>query len=436
MREQRTVKEVEMKRIAIVLFGLSLFLNVCPPLASAGASLTEVEILVAEALAHNPEITASHEKWQMLIAKARGTGALDDPMLMLKIQNGMISDPFNFKMDDSTAKVIGISQMLPFAGKRDLLRVGAEQEAKSAEWELAERKVELRRMVLDAWAQLALVENSLRLVQENVALLDSLNRLAETGYSTGMVRQNAVLRSQLERSRMEEMRIGLEQRQKSLAAMFAALLHRPMDAPPPRVSATIVPVSQTAADLEALAFVSRPELFARGARLEQAQSSETLARREYYPDVTLSFEYMQRDAFSGEPESMGEDMYSAGVSFNLPVQRQKRRAMVAEAQAQGKMAAAELELLRHEIRRGISDTLARLNASAAMAALYESGMIPQAEFASESLLSSYQVGKGDLMTVIDSRMQLFGVRQRYYESVAENQMQRAELEALVGARID
>ena len=424
-----------MKRITIVLLGMILSLTTQPTLATSQAQLSEVEALIAEALANNPEIAASREKWQMLVAKAQQAGTLDDPMLMLKIQNGMINDPFNFKMDDSTAKVIGISQMLPFAGKRALLRSAAEQEAKSVEWEHAERKVELRRMVLDAWAQLALVNNSLRLVTENIALLDSLNRLAETGYSTGMVRQNAVLRSQLERSRMEEMRIALEQRQKSLAAMFAALLHWPMDATPPTVSAEIVPVTQTAAELEELAFASRPELFARNARLEQAQSSETLARSEFYPDFTLAFEYMQRAAFSGDPESMGEDMYSAGVSFNLPVQRQARRAMVAEAQAQGKMAMAEIELLRHEIRRGISDTLARLSASAAMADLYKSGMIPQAEFASESLLTSYEVGKGDLMNVLDSRMQLFGVRQRYYEFIAENQMQRAELEALVGARI-
>jgi outer membrane protein TolC len=414
---------------------MTLFVTAHSPLTAAEAPLSEVEALVAEALTNNPEIAASREKWQMLVAKSRQAGSLDDPMLMLKIQNGMINDPFDFKMDDTTAKVIGISQMLPFAGKRDLLRSAAAQEAKSLEWEHAERKVELRQMVLDAWAQLALVNNSLRLVTENIALLDSLSRLAETGYSTGMVRQNAVLRSQLERSRMEEMRIGLEQRQKSLTAMFAALLHQPMDTPPPTVSAGIVPVTQTAAELEELAFRSRPELFARSARLEQAQSSETLARREFYPDFTLSFEYMQRDAFSGDPSSMGEDMYSAGVSFNLPVQRQARRAMVAEAQAQGKMATAEIEQLRHEIRRGISDTLARINASAAMADLYESGMIPQAEFASESLLSSYEVGKEDLMNVLDSRMQLFGVRQRYYEFIAEHQMQRAELEALVGARI-
>jgi outer membrane protein TolC len=100
------------------------------------------------------------------------------------------------------------------------------------------------------------------------------------------------------------------------------------------------------------------------------------------------------------------------------------------------MAENEIEGLRHEIRRGISDTLARLTASAAMAELYDGGIVPQAEFSTEALLSSYSVGKGDLMTILDSRMQLFGLRQRYYEFVAENQMQRAELEALVGARIE
>lgn len=425
-----------MKRIAIVLLGVILFLTARTPLYAIDLPASEVETLVAEALSHNPEITASNEKWQMLVAKSRQAGSLDDPMLMLKIQNGMISDPLAFNKDRTTAKVIGISQMVPFAGKRDLLRAEAKQEAISAEWDVAERKVELRRMVLEAWAKLALVDNSLRLVNENIALLDSLNRLAETSYGSGMARQNDVLRSQIERSRMEEMRIGLQQQQKSLAAMFAALLHRPMESPPPVVNGTIVPVQTSAAGLESLALRSRPELFARNARLEQAQIGERLAKRESYPDFTFSFEYMQRDAFSGNPGSMGEDMYSAAVSFNLPVQLAKRRAMVAETEAQGRMAEDEIEGLRHEIRRGISDTLARLEASAAMAKLYDEGIVPQAEFATDSLLASYRVGKGELMTVLDSRMKLFALRQRSYEFIAEHQMQRAELEALVGVRIE
>lgn len=425
-----------MKRIRTVLLLLTLLLTTPWPLLAVEMPATEVEALVAEALAHNPEILASSQRWQMLVAKSQQAGALDDPMLMLKIQNAMISDPLAFDKDPMTAKMIGISQMLPFAGKRGLIRDGAKQEAKAAEWDVAERKFELRRMVLDAWAKLALVKNSLRLVNENIALLDSLNRLGETGYSTGKVRQYEVLRSQIELSRMEEMRIVLEQQQRSLSALFAALLHRPIDTPPPVAKGEIVPVSMTAAELETLAFASRPELFARNARLEQARISETLAKRESYPDFTFSAEYMQRNAFTGNPSSMGEDMYSAGVTFNLPVQLAKRRAMVAEAQAQGRLAEDEIEALRHEIRRGITDSLARLAANLAMAKLYKSGIVPQAEFATEAILSSYRVGKGDLTEVLDSLIESFDLRQRYYRFIAEHQMQRAELEALIGARVE
>ena len=39
---------------------------------------------------------------------------------MLKIQNGMVTDPFNFHKDPMTQKVIGITQQIPFWGKRDL----------------------------------------------------------------------------------------------------------------------------------------------------------------------------------------------------------------------------------------------------------------------------------------------------------------------------
>ena len=55
--------------------------------------------------------------------------ALDDPMLMLGIDNGLVRNPLSFDGDEATSKVIGISQMVPFYGKRDLRRQGAVHEA-------------------------------------------------------------------------------------------------------------------------------------------------------------------------------------------------------------------------------------------------------------------------------------------------------------------
>lgn len=395
-----------------------------------------LEDLVTEALTHNPEIRGSTAQWQMLVAKSQRSGAFDDPMVMLKISNGMISDPLAFDQDIQTAKIIGVSQMLPFFGKRGLMRAEVEQEAEAARWTLEERKVELRLMVSENWAQLAYVETALRLVDRNIVLLDDIGRLAEAAYTSGMGKQPDILRVQIERSRMEEMKLGLIQQRRSLQAMFTALLRREQPAEVTVPEGVVEPVRHSAAELLELALKSRPELFARSARSAKASASERLARREYFPDFTLALEYMQREAFENEmAASTGDDMYSASVSFNLPVLTGKRRAMVVEAQQERYMAEAEVDWLRHEIRRRIDDTLAKLEASAQMARLYRDGLLPQAEFARESTLAAYRGGQIEFMSVLDSQMKLLADEQKYAMFVAEHQMLRAQLEATVGTKL-
>jgi len=70
--------------------------------------------LVADGLANNPELKASELRWQMFASKVKPAGALDDPMIMLKIQSTPAREPFVFNKDTQSAKVIGISQQLPF----------------------------------------------------------------------------------------------------------------------------------------------------------------------------------------------------------------------------------------------------------------------------------------------------------------------------------
>jgi outer membrane protein TolC len=125
-------------------------------------------------------------------------------------------------------------------------------------------------------------------------------------------------------------------------------------------------------------------------------------------------------------------MYSLGVSFNLPIDRRRRHAMVAEAMAETNMAAHELNMLRNTIRQSIADTLARLTRSRRMAELYQSAIIPQANGALDAAMAAYRVGKADFMNVLDSRMALFDYERQYVEAVAEHQMLSAQLEGVVG----
>lgn len=391
----------------------------------------KLEVLVSTALASNPEIKASEARWEMFTAKVRQAGSLDDPMLMLRIQNAMIRDPLAFDQDTMTAKVIGISQMVPFYGKRSLMRAGAELEAENNRWILEERKVELRRMVKETWYQLYFIDRSLEVVDKNIGLLDDLTRFSETMYGVGQGLQQDVLKAQLDRSRMEDMRIVLQQQRRTLAATLNTLAYRPADTEiPPLPAVEPTPFTLTSRELEALAEEHRPMLKALATQIEKSRVGRRLAEQEFYPDFTFSLEYMQRDPAMETP---GDDMYSAGVTFNLPLQRERRHAMVAETESEQRMAAAELAMQRNQIRLQVADTLARLERSRKLALLYRQGILPQAGNALEAALAAYRVGKADFMNVLDGQMSLFNYEREYNDAIAEHEMQLAVLEGVVGA---
>ena len=46
--------------------------------------------LIDAAISNNPELKASEARWQMFQNRIAQAGSLEDPMLMLKIQNGIV----------------------------------------------------------------------------------------------------------------------------------------------------------------------------------------------------------------------------------------------------------------------------------------------------------------------------------------------------------
>lgn len=430
LKKSSTAMPVQLVVLYFLLFVLVVTGTVLPIQAGTKQDLEGLDALVALAMENNPEVKASAARWQMITERARQAGTLEDPMVMLRIQNAFISDPLNFSRDPMTAKVIGINQKLPFYGKRDLMREEAGFEAEAERWVVAERKIELRRMVKETWYQMYLVDRSLETVAGNITLLDDLIRLAESMYGVGKTGQQEVFQAQLERSKMQEMRIGLEQKRRTLAANLNTLVYRPVETAIPVIAKiTLNPVALSAAELERLAQVHRPALKTLQAKIEKAGASFRLAEKEILPDVTVSFEYMQREPAMDTP---GDDMYAAQLSFNLPIQHDRRSAKVAETQAEQRMAAQELAVLRNKIQLAISDGLAQLDRSRKLTGLYEKGILTQANSAVESAMAAYRTNKVKFTEVMASRIALFNFEREYHGAVADYQMQLAVLEGAVG----
>lgn len=415
---------------------LLMLLTLAPAMAwsqDVNAPAEELATLVDNAVANNPELKSSQYRWQMFKNRVIQAGSLDDPMLMLKLQNGMVSDPLNFHKDPMTQKVIGISQQLPFWGKRGLKAEMAAKEAESYRWQVEERKLELVKMVKETYYQIYFIDKSLEIIDKNIRILDDFITLAETKYSVAQGAQQDVFKSQVERSKMLDMKISLEQERKSMAAALNSLLFRPTDTAVGRIpDFELKPVPLSAKDLRETAFENRPLVKSLKAQIEKGEAGHKLARKEFYPDFNVSFEYMQREPAMGGD---GADMYSLGVTFNLPVHQARRHAMVAESNAEVSMATDELNGLRNTIDSSISDLLAKLEKRDKLVNLYKTGIILQAEQSLESATIGYQVNKVDFLSLLDSRVTLFNYERQLYESQAEYMIKLAQLEATIGMEL-
>ena len=394
--------------------------------------------LVATALAANPELKTSQARWRMFVNKARQASSLEDPMFMFKLQNLVAREPFSLGgSDPQTAKVIGISQQLPFWGKRAIRQEMADLEAESYRWSVEERKLELARMVKETSYQIWAVDRFLGIIDKNLRLLSDFVTIAETKYSVGQGAQQDIFKANLEKSKMLEMQINLRQQRKSLEANLNYLLNRPAATPVGTIADFTLPtLTQSPDELKDSAFANRPQIKSLASLAHKGDAAHRLARKEFYPDFNLSFEYMFREKVDTEMvKDPGYNMFTVGVTFNLPFQQEKRQAMLAESASETSMATEELNALKNSISYNITDTLAQLERRRNLIELYKGGIIPQAEQSLESAVIGYRVSKVDFLTLLDGRMNLFNYERELYESQAEYMMKLAQLEAMVGTEL-
>jgi outer membrane protein TolC len=394
----------------------------------------DLTVLVSTALTNNPELKSSQARWQIFSSKARQASSLDDPMFMFKLQNMLAREPFVFNKDPQSSKVIGISQQLPFWGKRALKQEIAQFEAESYKWAIEERKLELTRMVKETYYQIWAVDKYLKIIDKNLQILSDFITITESKYSVGQGVQQDIYKAGLEKSKLLDMQITLRQQRKSLEANINYLLYRPGNTPVGAVADFTLPqVTHSVEQLNETAFEKRPQIKSLASLANKGQAAHRLAKKEFYPDFNLSFEYMFKEAVATDMVTdPGYDMFSVGVTFNLPFQRERRHAMLAESASETNMATEELNALKNNIAYTINDTLAQLDRRRKLTELYRGGIIPQAEQSLESAVIGYRVNKVDFLTLLDGRVTLFNYEREMYESQAEYMIQLAKLEATIG----
>lgn len=414
------------------LITLLLLIALFPSLAAQSPENTlRLPELIREALDNNPDLQSAQNVWQAENAKIPQAGALPDPVISFNLMNLPVNT-LDFNQEPMTGKQIAIMQMFPFPGKQGLRETIARENASTSEYRYQELRNQLVQQVKNTYYDLYFVDRAIEITGKNEAILSEFVEIAESKYSVGTGLQQDVLRAQVERSKMSDRQIQLQQKRDALEAQLNALLNRPADLPLGSTEDLIYRErSLDFAELKAQADTARPLLQAWQATERQSEQKIKLAKREYLPDFSLGVAYTQREVL--QSGMGGADFISGMFSVKVPLYFwRKQRQQVAESQLMRNSVADKFRDIKNQVYAAIDVSLNDLRKNEKLVELYQTGIIPQASQSLQSAIAGYQTDKVDFLTLLTNQINLFNFEQDYHRIISDYYKGIAKLEALTG----
>jgi outer membrane protein TolC len=395
-------------------------------MCSLAAAAEDLDQLVQLSLANNPDLAAMKERWQQAAYRPAQVGSLMDPVLSFALSN-YPHDSLSSSEFGMTGNEVRLAQAFPFPGKLQSRADLAKEQAKWFEAAYYDKHYQVARMVKDVWYRIYFNTKAVETVERNLSLVDDVVRLTEVRYETGSGLQQDVLKAHIQRSRFMDRLMSLRQQSKSFHAELSQLLNRSeLKSYGVPEQLDLVEADQTLDQFINAALENRPMSDAYLSLIRRYKHQKKLAELDSYPDLTLWGGWRFRD--NGLADG-GTDFVSAGVSFNLPVYQERRRAALAEAEAALRMAENQAEDFRNTTTASIRKAYARMEETRQQAELYGGGIIPQTSQSFQSAMNAYQVGKVAFISLLDALMTTFNAEMEYYRVSSEYMRSLARLEA-------
>lgn len=391
----------------------------------AAESAVRLADLLAEAERVHPAIKAEAQMIESKRARIPQVKSLPDPTVGVGWMGNV--RPFSVQhLDPSSYRGINAMQEFPYPGKLKLRGQIAEKDVEAEQWNLEASRRQVRADVKTAYYELWAVDQALTITQKNKDLLEKLARVAEEKYKVGKGLQQDVIRSQLEVSRILQTFTLLNQRRRTLVAKLNSLLLRPSDAPiGPLMPVQRAELNYSLEELTEQGVANSPEVRRQEQLIEQRQYAVTLARKDYYPDFRVGYDYQQRPDLP--------DMHGFNVGINVPIfYKKKQREEVREATFAVESGKQTREAIRTALLFQVREQYLQAKASDELLTLYTKALVPQSALALESSMASYQTGTLDFESLISNFTSVLEYEVNYYQELANYQKSITNLEQITG----
>lgn len=397
-------------------------------LAESGPALTleEAERL---ALVDNPDIAVAARRVAAAQAHVPIVGALDDPMAMYRGWGIPLKKPWDL---NAAQNMLSLSQTFPGSDKRALRTSVAESDVDVAKANLEQARLEVRVRVRKAFDDMLRAQDELRIHDGHVMIAQRAIEAARIQYESGKVPQQDMLKAQVALTRLAEHMIRFDRDADIARAELNTLLGRDPETPI-RVEGefSVNAPLPSVKNLNDLALEARPDLVAARVAADRSHKEQSLAKRAYAPDFTVSAGYMLMPT--------GSDMrnnYMVEGTMNLPwLNRRKHDAEIAEAAVRVTEQDAELAAVRNAAFGEIAEALVQADAARKTVLLYHDEIIPQAQATLDSSTVAYQNDKTSLVDLLDSQMAVIDATLTWAQELGDFDARLADLEMAAGAPI-
>lgn len=394
--------------------------------ATAAAFLAGVryEDLAAEAMQKNPSLLAAQKAVQVAQLRPSQVSALPDPTVSLASNSVKYPVP-GAGLGREVIANIGVmaSQTVPAPGKRKLR---GDLAYKDAEVELAEFRaveIDILSRLKQAYVRLAYTQAARRVLAKNRDLLHQLLRVTEARYTVGNAAQQDLFKAQTQLSLLDARLLRLEQERRSAQAEIGSLVARPFTDEAEDLK--VFPFTDTIDELARAADANSPVLAKARKSVQRTEVAVNLARKDYYPDYTLSAGYFNMGAMA--------PMYMLRADVSVPMfYGRKQRPAVAQAVETSRQSRRSYEAADQQVRLRLQDEFLAASTAAKLLALYSNTVIPQAGLALESSLASYETGAVDFLSVLTNFNAVLEFQINYEEELRNLHMAVAKLDAHTG----
>jgi len=382
---------------------------------------------------NNPGLEAAFHRWKAALERVPQVRALPDPRFTYRYFISEVETRVG-----AQRQAFALAQTFPWLGKLELRGHAALEAAEAERQRYQAGKLRLFYRVKDAYYEYYHLSRAIAIVRQNIRLLRNVEQVMRTRYKAGAARHPDVVRLQVELGKLDDRLRALVGLREPMVARLNAAMNRPSAAPLPWPKG-IADQQVSVTDQELLVWMEQanPEVRALDYEIGRAKHKVELAKKAYFPDVTVGVDYVDvADPTGGmRPGDAGKDAVAVMASVNLPIWWDKLSAGVREARHRHLAAVHDKTEAVNRLSAELKLAAYRFRDADRRIGLYRDTLLPKATESLKTTNAAFRAGRASYTDLIDAERILLAFALAYERALADKAQRLAELEMLAGKEI-